>query len=212
MSDIRSVCLSHLDVQLVNIFLTEAARVESTQNNTLHTNMKVLCLARSQPKTTLRVRLPPPPPTQQLLILLSDRASPQPERRPCPWALCATPNQTCHGPRRKSRPLSQVRQLVFSSELCLFWSSSGSDYHVRLSDVSEPWNVINVTFSLWGFGSGIWMANQRHCVFYQEYGQSVGNGIFAAIKISVGLNSCNFLQRPGALWGKGGILKSYCDV
>lgn len=56
------------------------------------------------------------------------------------------------------------------------------------------------------------MANQRHCVFYQEYGQSVGNGIFAAIKISVGLNSCNFLQRPGALWGKGGILKSYCDV
>lgn len=86
MSDIRSVCLSHLDVQLVNIFLTEAARVESTQNNTLHTDMKPLCLARSQPKTTLRVRLPPPPPPppQQLLILLSGRASPQPERWPCP--------------------------------------------------------------------------------------------------------------------------------
>lgn len=41
------------------------------------------------------------------------------------------------------------------------------------------------------------MANQRHCVFYQEYRQSVGNGIFAAIKISVGLNGGNFLQRLG---------------
>lgn len=56
------------------------------------------------------------------------------------------------------------------------------------------------------------MANQRHCVFYQEYGQSVGNGIFAAIKISVGLNGGNFLQRLGGVWGKGGILKSYWDV
>lgn len=57
------------------------------------------------------------------------------------------------------------------------------------------------------------MANQRHCVFYQEYGQSVGNGIFAAIKISVGLNGGNFLQRlGGGVWGKGGILKSYWDV
>lgn len=150
--------------------LTEAVGVESTYN--LYELSEPVCFTFYR-KPTSRVNLPPPLPTQPLLILLSNHASStRPER--------TVPHQIKHvmGPRKY--PGREVKWGHSSAAEALSCSSSsGSDYHVRLSDVSRPWNVINVAFSLWGFGSGIWTWNQRHSIFYWEFGKSVssvGNG------------------------------------
>lgn len=52
------------------------------------------------------------------------------------------------------------------SEEATLWSSSSSDYRVRLSDESQPWSVINVTVSSLRI-CGIWKENQR-----EESGES----------------------------------------
>lgn len=75
---------------------------------------------------------------------------------------CFVPRWIKHVPGHWNINVCWVKQGYSSSIWVLsFWSSSVSDYHVGLSDVSQLWNVINVTFSLWGFGS----RNQRKSAF-----------------------------------------------
>lgn len=68
MSDFHSVCLSHLDVQLVNIFPDK--QLESNQPRKYELP-EPFCFTHCQQKA----HLPPPPLTQQLVILLSNHSS-----------------------------------------------------------------------------------------------------------------------------------------